>query len=132
MNNNINSEKNVTELADFLMFAQRSFLLDLAADLHNCNISYAQFFLMGFLNDSESLTMSEIATKMGHSTAAATGLVDRLEKLDFVERFNDPSDRRKVKVRITEEGTEIVDRIRVKLEKSLETHVAKEEVTAEL
>jgi len=45
--------------------------------------------------------MTDIAKKMGHSTAAATGLVDRLEKLGFVERMHSAEDRRKVFVRIT-------------------------------
>jgi len=45
--------------------------------------------------------MTDIAKKMGHSTAAATGLVDRMEKLDFMERVHAKEDRRKIMVRIT-------------------------------
>lgn len=56
--------------------------------------------------------MSAIAKKMGHSTAAATGLVDRLEKLNFVERVHAAEDRRKIMVRITTEGNEIVATMR--------------------
>jgi predicted transcriptional regulator len=32
--------------------------------------------------------MTEIASRMGHTTAAATGLVDRLEKLGLVRRVH--------------------------------------------
>jgi len=39
--------------------------------------------------------MSGIALKMGHTTAAATGLVDRLEKLGYVQRSHALDDRRK-------------------------------------
>jgi len=56
--------------------------------------------------------MSDIAKKMGHSTAAATGLVDRLEKLSYVERVHAAEDRRKIMVRITQKGTELVARMR--------------------
>ena len=56
--------------------------------------------------------MSDIAKKMGHSTAAATGLVDRLEKLSYVERVHAAEDRRKIMVRITQKGTELVSRMR--------------------
>ena len=69
-------------MADFIMFTQRSFLLDLSKELNEGNISYAQFFLLGYLSSEDYLTMTSISKKMGHSTAAATGLVDRLEKLD--------------------------------------------------
>jgi DNA-binding MarR family transcriptional regulator len=56
--------------------------------------------------------MSEIAEKMSHSTAAATGLVDRLENLDYVQRTHALNDRRKVMVKITDKGSALVDRIR--------------------
>ena len=56
--------------------------------------------------------MTDIAKKMGHSTAAATGLVDRLEKLSYVERVHAAEDRRKIMVRITQKGIELVARMR--------------------
>lgn len=56
--------------------------------------------------------MSDIAKKMGHSTAAATGLVDRLEKLGYVERVHAAEDRRKIMVRITSQGMELVSKMR--------------------
>jgi DNA-binding MarR family transcriptional regulator len=56
--------------------------------------------------------MTDIARKMGHSTAAATGLVDRLEKLGYVERMHAADDRRKVMVRITTKGLDLVSKLR--------------------
>ena len=44
----IEVEQNADRLADFIMFAQRSFLLDLSKELNKGNISYAQFFLLGY------------------------------------------------------------------------------------
>jgi DNA-binding MarR family transcriptional regulator len=49
---------------------------------------------------------------MNHSTAAATGLVDRLENLGYVLRSHTANDRRKVLVKITEKGSALVDKIR--------------------
>lgn len=56
--------------------------------------------------------MSAIAQKMGHTTAAASGLVARLENLGYVVRSSAPEDRRKVMVCITEKGSALVRRIR--------------------
>ena len=56
--------------------------------------------------------MTEIADKMTHTTAAATGLVDRLENLGYVQRMHASDDRRKVLVRITPKGLALVGRIR--------------------
>lgn len=106
------AKEDVDRLADFIMFTQRSFLLDLSRELNEGNVSYAQFFLLSYLQSEDFLTMSEIARKMGHSTAAATGLVDRLEKLGYVQRLHSDEDRRKVIVRITPQGGRLVEKIR--------------------
>lgn len=112
------------QLADFIMFTQRSFLLDLSNELNDGSVSYAQFFLLGYLAKEDFLTMTDIAKKMGHSTAAATGLVDRLEKLGYVQRLHAADDRRKVMVQITRKGIELVKRLRNTIAKSITTVMA--------
>jgi DNA-binding MarR family transcriptional regulator len=106
-------------LADFVLFTQRSCILNLSSELHRGNVSFPQFFLLAYLSSEEYLTMSDIAKKMGHSTAAATGLVDRLEKLNYVERMHASEDRRKIMVRITQKGTELVARMRGEIASNL-------------
>jgi DNA-binding MarR family transcriptional regulator len=108
--------KDHAKLADFILFSQREFLLNLSRELNRDNISFAQFFLLGYLATSKELSMTDIARKMGHSTAAATGLVDRLEKLGYMERTHAIDDRRKVLVRITSRGLELVSRLRDELQ----------------
>jgi len=106
-------------LADFVLFTQRSCILNLASELNKGNVSFPQFFLLTYLSSEEYLTMSDIAKKMGHSTAAATGLVDRLEKLTYVERVHAAEDRRKIMVRITSLGTELVSKMRGEIASNL-------------
>ncbi len=99
-------------LADIFCVLQRRFLLDLSRELSRGNITFPQYFLLGFLCQHEFLTMSEIAGKMGHTTAAATGLVDRLENLGYAKRTHASDDRRKIKVGITDEGCALVSGVR--------------------
>ena len=106
-------------LADFVLFTQRSCILNLSTELNKGNISFPQFFLLTYLSSEEYLTMSDIAKKMGHSTAAATGLVDRLEKLSYVERMHAADDRRKIMVRITAKGIELVSKMRKEIANDL-------------
>jgi DNA-binding MarR family transcriptional regulator len=106
-------------LADFVLFTQRSCILNLSAALSKGNVSFPQFFLLAYLSSEESLTMSDIAKKMGHSTAAATGLVDRLEKLSYVERVHAAEDRRKILVRITGKGVDLVSKMRAEIANDL-------------
>jgi len=100
------------KLADIFAVLQRCFLLKLSKELARGNISFPQYFLLGFLSQSESLTMTEIAKKMSHTTAAATGMVDRLENLGYVLRARSNEDRRKIIVKITPAGIDLVSRIR--------------------
>jgi len=94
-------------------------MLNLSRDLNRDNISFAQFFLLSYLDSSKELTMTDIAKKMGHSTAAATGLVDRLEKLGYMERTHSVDDRRKVMVRITSKGLDLISRLRDELQSQI-------------
>ncbi|MCB1078713.1 MAG: MarR family transcriptional regulator, partial [Verrucomicrobiae bacterium] len=75
----------------------------------------------GYLANEDYLTMTEISNKMGHSTAAATGLVDRLEKLGYVQRLHAADDRRKVMVQITRKGIELVGRLRNAIAENIST-----------
>jgi DNA-binding MarR family transcriptional regulator len=106
-------------LADFVLFTQRSCILNLSNELNKGNVSFPQFFLLTYLSSEEYLTMSDIAKKMGHSTAAATGLVDRLENLSYVERVHAAEDRRKIMVRITSKGVELVSKMRSEISNDL-------------
>ena len=99
-------------LSHIILEMQRCFVLHLCKELAPGNVSFPQFFLLAALDHKEVLTMSAIARKMGHTTAAASGLVARLENLGYVVRSSAREDRRKVMVCITEKGSALVRRIR--------------------
>ena len=99
-------------LSDIVLEMQRCFVLHLCKELAPGNVSFPQFFLLAYLDQKEVLTMSAIAQKMGHTTAAASGLVARLENLGYVVRSIAREDRRKVMVCITAKGSTLVRRIR--------------------
>jgi DNA-binding MarR family transcriptional regulator len=118
------------ELAEIVMQMQRRFLLKLSEELGHGSVSFPQYFLLGYLDTQEVITMSGIASKMGHTTAAATGLVDRLEKLGYVQRSHALDDRRKVMVRITQKGSGLVAAIRRDMVEKIMT-LLREHLTAE-
>ena len=53
------------------------------------------------LYQGEAVLPSQLAAKLGLTTGSVTAMLDRLERLGYVTRSADPSDRRKVVVRIT-------------------------------
>jgi DNA-binding MarR family transcriptional regulator len=50
----------------------------------------------------DGLTAGTLGAEAGLTSGAVTGVVDRLERAGYARRVRDPSDRRKVKVEVTE------------------------------
>jgi len=69
------------------------------------NLSLPQLHLLSVLNESgDILTTGEVGRAMVKSSQTITGLVDRLEVQDLVERKFERRDRRKTWVRLTAKG----------------------------
>jgi DNA-binding MarR family transcriptional regulator len=84
---------------------------------HKTNHTPGSLFALGVLSNHGVLTMSEIGCHLGAPKPHVTNMIDKLIAEDMVERLDDPTDRRIVKIRITEKGIE--DYNAIKLEISL-------------
>lgn len=124
--NSLLTDDEAQRLADFVLFSQRNCILRLSPELTQGKISYPQFFLLAYLAEEGQLSMSSIARMMGHSTAAATGMVDKLQDLGHLRRFTAAADRRKIMVRITEQGRELIERMRGNIAKDLASLMSQE------
>ncbi len=123
------NEQDVQNLTDFVLFSQRSCILRLSPELTKGKISFPQFFLLAYLDEEECLSMSNIAKMMGHSTAAATGMIDKLQELGHLKRYTAAADRRKIMVRITEQGRELVAQMRSNIASDLAQMMSREDST---
>ena len=112
--------EDIGSLASIIMVMQRRFMANLMGELARGKISFPQFFLLGHLGSHGPTGMSRIAELMGHSTPAATGLVQRLEKLGYVLRSHEQDDRRKVTVTVTPKGSHLVEGVRLEMIANLE------------
>src|SRR5262245_54230959 len=68
-----------------------------------------------YLIRTEGATMSAMARRLMVAPTVLTGIVDRLERRGFVRRENDPLDRRKLRLCLTDEGR----RISIEVEQAL-------------
>ncbi len=109
------NRKQAEELAEIILNLHRSLLIKLSSKLSNGKISIQQFTLLGFLYHTPNLTMTQLANKMGHTTAAATGLVDRLQDAGLIERTGEAMDRRKKIVRITKSGLSVYEGLKAEM-----------------
>lgn len=63
-----------------------------------------QVHTLMWLGTDGALAQNAIAHRVGCAQPTITGVIDRLEKMGFVERERDTDDRRVVRVRLTEAG----------------------------
>ncbi len=66
-----------------------------------------QALIINFLGEENGITLQLLAERLRLSNATLTGIVDRLEKTDWVKRLRNPDDRRSILVSLTEKGRSV-------------------------
>lgn len=83
-------------------------LTDFFNYLKQTDLSLLQAYALAHLVFKGPLKMSDLCEHMQVSPAAASQLIDRLEKLEMVERISDPDDRRVRKIIVLDKGKNFV------------------------
>ncbi len=68
------------------------------------SITPVQALILGFLNDEDPVTSSELGKRSELDSATLTGLIDRMEAAHLIERRANPADRRSIHIHLTERG----------------------------
>jgi len=69
-----------------------------------------QVMLLFFLQKNDGSSLTQISQGLMLENPTVTGLIDRLEKLDYVKRSDHPDDRRVYLVHITEKGKKVANK----------------------
>ncbi len=72
-------------------------------------LSMPQFSILMQLHHKGPCGVSEISERFDVTAAAASQLVDKLVQAGYIERTEDPSDRRAKMLRLSENGSKLVD-----------------------
>jgi len=75
------------------------------------NLTMSQFGVMEMLYYLGPLSLGEISEKLLKSTGNITVVIDNLEKRDFVVRERDKQDRRIIRVSLTPQGSELIEKV---------------------
>lgn len=75
--------------------------------LTSFNITPVQFYVLSALWDKDELKFKDLACRLDMDGSTLTGLLDRMEKRGFIERREDPEDRRSILVFLTHKAKEI-------------------------
>jgi DNA-binding MarR family transcriptional regulator len=96
----------------------RPVLLRLARELRKeteqLGITARQATLLWLVKRSPGLSLAELAAEEGISAPALSGHVDRLERAGLLERVRSTDDRRRVGLRLTNEGERLMRRVRAR------------------
>ena len=74
-------------------------------------VTASQAMVLNFLGEEDRILARSLGQKLQLSSATMTGILDRLEKLDLVERQPHPEDRRAILICLTDQGREYAKRI---------------------
>ncbi len=96
----------------------RPVLLRLARELRKeteqLGVTARQATLLWLVRRSPGLSLAELAAEEGISPPALSGHVDRLERAGLIERVRSTDDRRRVGLRLTEDGARLLRRVRAR------------------
>jgi len=90
-----------------------------ARELAVGHITLPQFLILNILEEENESRMTDIAGILGVSTAAATGIVDKLVKAGYSQRVYDANDRRIIKIKLNLKGRELVQRFNKKKKENI-------------
>ena len=100
---------NLEEIMPALM---KKFARYQVSELYQGQITLPQFMVLNCLAHSGESKMKDLAGFMHVTTAAMTGIVERLVRDGYVKRLYDPQDRRIIKTDLTAKGKELLSKIR--------------------
>jgi DNA-binding MarR family transcriptional regulator len=77
----------------------------------NLGLTLPKLMIMSIVGENGPQPVGALAERLGVTPAAVTGVVDSLEKLEFVQRRPRADDRRYVEIHLTEAGRRAVDEV---------------------
>ena len=106
----LDSQQVASELRPVLLRLSR----ELRKETEQLGVTARQATLLWLVKRSPGLSLAELAAEEGISPPALSGHVDRLESAGLLERVRSTEDRRRVGLRLTEEGVRLMRRIRAR------------------
>ncbi|MFZ5596032.1 MAG: MarR family winged helix-turn-helix transcriptional regulator [Bacillota bacterium] len=75
-------------------------------NLSSFGVTPVQFYVLSALWENDGVKFKDLARSLNMDGSTLTGILDRLERLDYVERRDDPEDRRSLLIFLKEKAKE--------------------------
>ncbi len=89
----------------------KEFIRHQVGELSKGKITPPQLLALDFVHKQSELKMTDLAHLLGVTTAAITGIADRMVKYGYLIRVFDPADRRIIKVKLTPKGEQLLSKV---------------------
>lgn len=96
------------KLNEIMPVISREFLKHQTGEFFKAKITMPQFVVLDVLHSHPESKMTDLARFINVTTAAVTGIIDRLVRDGYVKRQADVRDRRIIKVSLTARGASMV------------------------
>lgn len=97
------SEQCASKVVEVIPLVMRCLRADMRAR-KSTELSVPQFRTLAFLDRTPGASLSELAEHLGVTRATASANTERLVQRNYVERYDNPEERRRVVLNLTEEG----------------------------
>jgi DNA-binding MarR family transcriptional regulator len=71
-------------------------------EFYDMNLTNSQVLMIGILSHNKEMRIGDLSKEMGLSNSTVSGIVDKLEENELIERIRIKEDRRVIKVRLKE------------------------------
>ena len=75
----------------------------------NMGLTMPQLLVLRILTQKDGMKISELSNKMNLANSTVSGIIDRLEKLEFVNRIRSEEDKRVVYVELSKKSKNLYD-----------------------
>jgi len=75
-------------------------------------ITAAQALVINFLSEEDNVTSNRLGERTILDSATLTGILDRLETIQLIERKPNPKDRRAILIQLTKKGRDLAEKVR--------------------
>ena len=104
----LDSDRFTSELHAWAEVFMRRSMRDLLQFAKNMGVSMPQLNTLMYLSHHGSCGVSGIGSHFGVTSAAASQMIDRLVQQGYLERTEDPEDRRSKQITVSDKGRELI------------------------
>ncbi len=93
----------------------------LAVVISEENLSFSQVAALHIIDQTQTISIQDISVRLNLSLSATSRLIDDLVRTDFIDRVEDPENRRSKILTLTHEGQDFLNKLSIERVKKIQS-----------